>query len=87
MGGNARAASPVKSATRRRDPRRASCLENRAGGRVMTLNQFRSWLYAAAKYSGDVQALLSPRRGAILRRIARRIAGNITGHALGKLFR
>ena len=53
----------------------------------MTINQLRSVLYGAAKYLGDAQALLSPRKGAIIRRIARRIAGRLTGIALGKMFR
>ena len=50
----------------------------------MTLNKFRSILYALAKYSGDVQAV---RRGKIGKRIGRRVAGKITGRALGRLFR
>ena len=53
----------------------------------MTLNQFRGWLYRIAKYSGDVQALTSKRKGAISRRVGRRIAGKATGRMLGKLFR
>ena len=53
----------------------------------MTINKFRRFLYALAKYSGDVQALTSPRKGAITRRIGRRLAGKATGRALGKLFR
>lgn len=53
----------------------------------MTLNQFRGLLYALAKYLGDLQALTSPRKGAIPRRIGRRIAGKITGRFLGGLFK
>ena len=53
----------------------------------MTINKFRSILYATAKYSGDVQAVTSKRKGSISRRIMRRIAGYFTGRALGGLFR
>lgn len=51
----------------------------------MTLNQFRGLLYGLGKYLGDLQALLSGRPGAIRRRIMRRIAGKITGRAMGKV--
>ncbi|SUZ33830.1 hypothetical protein ROE7235_03605 [Roseibaca ekhonensis] len=53
----------------------------------MSLNKFRKFLYALAKYSGDAQALTSKRKGAVTRRIGRRIAGRITGKGLGKLFK
>jgi len=53
----------------------------------MTINKFRSILYATAKYSGDVQAVTSKRKGSISRRIMRRIAGYFTGRALGGMFR
>lgn len=53
----------------------------------MTLSKFRGWLYFIAKIAGDVQAVRSPRKGAITRRIGRRLAGKATGRALGKLFR
>lgn len=56
-------------------------------GDVMTLNKFRGWLYFIAKILGDVQAVRSPRKGAIKRRIGRRVAGHIAGRLLGKLFR
>lgn len=56
-------------------------------GDVMTLNKFRGWLYFIAKILGDVQAVRSPRKGAIKRRIGRRVAGKITGRLLGRLFR
>lgn len=52
----------------------------------MTSIRIRSWLYPLAKYLGDLQALTSKREGAISRRIGRRIAGKITGSALGKMF-
>jgi len=54
----------------------------------MTLNKFRSLLYAIAKYTGDAQAVTSKREGAIARRVGRRIAGYLTGkHILGNLFK
>jgi hypothetical protein len=53
----------------------------------MSLNKFRKFLYALAKYSGDAQALTSKRKGAVTRRVGRRIAGKMTGKALGKLFK
>ena len=57
----------------------------------MTIAKLRSWLYPLAKYLGDVQALTSPRKGAVQRRITRRIAGKVTGRTVmrgvGKLFR
>jgi len=53
----------------------------------MTINKFRSFLYALAKYSGDVQAITSNKPGAVERRIKRRVAGYFTGRALGKLFK
>lgn len=57
----------------------------------MTIAQIRLWLYPLAKYLGDLQAITSPRRGAIQRRITRRIAGKVTGRTVmrcvGNLFR
>lgn len=54
----------------------------------MTINQFRRWLYRITKYSGDLQALTSERKGAVSRRVGRRVAGWATGRfLLGKLFR
>jgi len=53
----------------------------------MTMNQFRRFLYGLAKYLGDAQAVTSKRKGAVWRRIGRRIAGKGTGRLLGKLFR
>lgn len=53
----------------------------------MTINRIRSWLYPLAKYLGDIQALTSKRKGAIPRRVGRRIAGYFTGRALGSMFK
>jgi hypothetical protein len=57
----------------------------------MTVNRFRGLLYTLAKYLGDYQALTSKRKGAIPRRVARRVAGKVTGRTLmkgiGKLWR
>jgi len=54
----------------------------------MTINKFRSKLYALAKILGDVQALTHKNPGkAIPKRIGRRIAGKLTGRLMGKLFR
>lgn len=50
----------------------------------MTLGQLRSLLYFAGRVLGDVQAV---RRGTVGRRLARRLAGKVTGRALGALFR
>ncbi len=54
----------------------------------MTINKIRSLLYPLAKYLGDLQAILSKRKGAVGRRVGRRVAGHITGkHILGGLFK
>lgn len=57
----------------------------------MTLNRFRSALYALAKVLGDVQAGAKAARVAspqpVLKRLARREAGRLTGRLLGRLFR
>ena len=57
----------------------------------MTINQFRRKLYIVAKYLGDIQALTSKRKGAIKRRVTRRIAGKVMGRTvmrgIGKMFR
>jgi len=54
----------------------------------MTINKFRSKLYALAKILGDVQAITHKNPGkAIPKRIGRRIAGKLTGRLMGKLFR
>ena len=48
----------------------------------MTINQFRSIIYKLARILGDFQALTSKRKGAIHRRITRRIAGKVTGRTV-----
>ncbi len=54
----------------------------------MTINKIRSLLYPLAKYLGDLQAICSKRKGAIGRRVGRRVAGHITGkHILGRMFK
>ena len=63
------------------------CGQNPATINPMRLNKFRKFLYALAKYSGDAQALTSKRKGAVTRRIGRRVAGKLTGKGLGKLFK
>lgn len=50
----------------------------------MTIAQFRAMIYPLAKYLGDLQALTSKRKGAVQRRITRRIAGKVTGKTLMK---
>lgn len=44
----------------------------------------RSFLYWLARFMGDVNAV---KRGKVGKRICRRVAGKITGRALGMLFR
>lgn len=53
----------------------------------MSINSFRGFLYALAKILGDVQAVKSPRKNAVPKRIARRIVGKATGRLIGRLFR
>lgn len=53
----------------------------------MSLSKFRGWIYFIAKFLGDVQAITSPRKGAISRRIQRRVAGKVTGRFLSWLIR
>ena len=43
---------------------------------------FRSFLYALARFLGDVNAV---RRGKVGQRIMRRVAGKATGRLLGRL--
>jgi hypothetical protein len=52
----------------------------------MSIGKLRSWLYFAARFLGDVQAI---RRGpeAVGKRLLRRQAGRITARMLGKWFR
>lgn len=48
----------------------------------MSINKVRSLLYKTARILGDINAI---RRGKILQRIKRRIAGKITGRMLRKI--
>jgi hypothetical protein len=57
------------------------------GGFGMKITTLRRNLYLLARVLGDVQALKSPRKGAVTRRIGRRIAGKATGRMLGRIFR
>jgi hypothetical protein len=50
----------------------------------MSINKTRGFLYALAKFLGDVNAV---KKGTIGKRIARRAVGKITGRALGRLFK
>jgi hypothetical protein len=50
----------------------------------MSLNKTRSFLYALARFLGDVNAV---RRGKIGQRIGRRVAGKIVGKLFGKFFK
>lgn len=55
----------------------------------MSINKVRSWLYWSSKILGDVQAgsksvrTKSPRP--VLLRVARRLAGKMTGRLLGRI--
>lgn len=53
----------------------------------MTLNKFRGVLYTVAKLLGDVQAVKSKRKGAVSRRIQRRLLGKLFGKTISKLVR
>lgn len=57
----------------------------------MSINKVRGKLYKTAKILGDVQALRSKRKGAIQRRIVRRLIGWLFGRTamnfVGKMFR
>ena len=44
----------------------------------------RGFLYALARFLGDVNAV---KKGKVGRRVARRIAGKATGRGLGRLFK
>lgn len=50
----------------------------------MTISKFRSFLYALARFLGDVQAV---RRHRVAERVARRVAGRVTSRILRGLFR
>jgi hypothetical protein len=55
----------------------------------MTINKFRSILYALAKFLGDVQAGQQAHKRRSLRpieqRLKRRLAGKITGRIIGRI--
>jgi hypothetical protein len=44
----------------------------------------RSFLYALAKFLGDINAI---KKGTVGKRVGRRIVGKATGRMLGKLFK
>lgn len=52
----------------------------------MSINKTRGFLYALAKFLGDVQAV---RKGpkAMGKRFGRRIVGKVTGRFIGRLFK
>jgi hypothetical protein len=50
----------------------------------MGISSTRGFLYALARFLGDVQAV---RRGTMGQRVLRRAAGRATGRGLGRLFR
>lgn len=50
----------------------------------MSINKTRGFLYWLAKFLGDVNAV---KKGKVKQRVARRIAGKLTGRGLGKLFK
>lgn len=47
------------------------------------MNDLRSLLYAAARFLGDVNAVM---KGRIGRRVGRRIAGRVLGRLLARIF-
>jgi len=49
-----------------------------------SINRTRGFLYAVARFLGDVNAV---KKGRVGRRVARRIAGKATGRALWRLFK
>jgi hypothetical protein len=53
----------------------------------MTLNSLRGFFYKLLKFLGDIQALRSPREGAVRRRVTRRVLGKIVGRTLFKRIR
>ena len=50
----------------------------------MSITRTRGLLYLIARLLGDVSAV---QKGAVGKRLARRVVGKATGRALGKLFR
>jgi hypothetical protein len=53
----------------------------------MSLHKARGFLYLIARILGDMQALSSPRKGSVKRRIGRRITGKLLGRGMGRIFR
>ncbi len=51
---------------------------------MRSLSAFRGFLYKLARILGDAQAV---KKGRVGKRIARRVAGKLTGRGLGKLFK
>lgn len=50
----------------------------------MSIGKTRGWLYFIARLLGDVNAA---KRGTVGKRMARRVAGKLTGRGLGRFFR
>lgn len=50
----------------------------------MSINKTRGFLYWLAKILGDVNAV---KRNKVGKRVARRLAGKVTGRGLGRLFK
>lgn len=50
----------------------------------MSIGSLRSLLYKAARFLGDVNAVV---RGQIMKRLGRRVVGRLSGRLIGKLFR
>ena len=50
----------------------------------MSIGKARGFLYALARFLGDVNAV---KKGRVGRRIARRAAGKVTGRSLRRLFK
>lgn len=53
----------------------------------MSIQKIRSVMYFISKILGDIQAILSPKKNSIIKRIGRRIFGKISGRIMGKLFK
>lgn len=51
---------------------------------AVTIGKIRTLLYGAAKILGDISAF---QRGKAKERIARRLAGKVTGRLLGRIFK
>jgi len=50
----------------------------------MSIGSLRNLLYKAARFLGDVNAVL---RGRVMKRLGRRIVGRFSGRLIGRLFR